>query len=339
MELDRRQFMAASAATFGTPFVGSADEALAQTATRAPVTPPALPPDAGLFEGFEAKWVHTRGADIFLRHGGDGPPLLLLHGNPLTHTSWHKVAGRLAKRFHVVAADLRGYGDSVGPTDGGANHVNYSFRTMAQDQVDVMAALGHDRFFLAGHDRGARTAHRLTLDHPDRVRKVALIDIVPTRYVWAHTSLEWALGAWHWSFMAQPDAMFERMIAAIPAREFVLRHLSRTGKPAFFDDRAVAEYVRCFTRKTIHGSCEDYRAAASIDLEHDEVDYRAGRKIAQPTLVLWGRRGAVGRLYDDVLRIWREAAGTVTGGAVESGHYPAEEAPQEVLDAFERFFV
>ena len=339
MELDRRQFIAATAATFGTELVAPSREAPGQAATGASASPPALPPDAGLFEGFEARWVRTRGADIFLRHGGDGPPLLLLHGNPLTHTSWHKVASRLAKRYHVVATDLRGYGDSVGPTDGGANHINYSFRTMAEDQVEVMAALGYNRFFLAGHDRGARTAHRLTLDHPDLVRKIALIDIVPTRYVWAHTSREWAMSGWHWSFMAQPDEMFERMIAAIPAREFVLRHLGRTGKPAFFDDRAIAEYVRCFTPKTIHGSFEDYRAAATVDLDHDEVDHQAGRKIGRPTLVLWGRRSNVGQLYGDVLTIWRQAATTVIGGPVESGHYPAEEAPQAVLEAFETFFV
>jgi haloacetate dehalogenase len=331
--------MTASAAALGTPFVGPSSDGVAQTTARAASSPRALPPDAGLFDGFKPQWVHTRDAEIFVRHGGDGPPLLLLHGNPLTHASWHKVAGQLAKRFHVVATDLRGYGDSVGPSDGGPNHMNYSFRVMARDQVEVMTALGHDRFFLAGHDRGARTAHRLALDHPDRVRKVALLDIVPTTYVWAHTSREWALGAWHWSFMAQPEDLFERMIAAIPAHEFVLRHLGRTGKPAFFDDRAIAEYVRCFTPKTIHGSCEDYRAAATIDLEHDEADRRAGRKIEPPTLVLWGRRSNVGQLYGDVLAIWREAATAVTGGAVESGHYPAEEAPSAVLEAFERFFV
>jgi len=336
--MDRREFVAVAAAGIGAQLVHPSGDALAQTTTQAPIATRPLPPDAGLFPGFEARWVRTRGADIFLRHGGEGPPLLLLHGNPLTHASWHKVAGVLARRFHVVSADLRGYGDSVGPTDGGVNHVNYSFRAMAQDQVDVMAALGFDRFFLAGHDRGARTAHRLALDHPDRVRRVALLDIVPTRYVWAHTSREWALGAWHWSFMAQPDELFERMIAAIPAREFVLRHISRTGKPAFFDDRALAEYVRCFTPKTIHGSCEDYRAAAGIDLEHDETDHQAGRRIASPALVMWGRRSNVGQLYGDVLAIWREAASDATGGAVESGHYPQEEAPQAVIGAFERFF-
>ena len=258
----------------------------------------------------------------------------------MTHASWHKIAGPLSQRFHIVTADLRGYGDSIGPRDGGPNHANYSFRTMAQDQVDVMATLGYDRFYLAGHDRGARTAHRLALDHPARVRKVALLDIVPTRYVWSRTSREWTLSSWHWSFMAQPEDMFERMIAAIPAREFVIRHLGRTGAPAFFDDRALNEYVRCFTPKTIHGSCEDYRAAATIDLEHDDADHQAGRKISAPTLALWGRRSGVGRFYGgDILPVWREAATDVTGGPLETGHYLAEEDPQAVLAAFARFFV
>jgi haloacetate dehalogenase len=334
--MDRRQFVQAAAAGFSAPMVSSAGDVTAQSS---PPSARTLPPDSGLFNGFEARWIRTQGADIFLRHGGKGPPLLLLHGNPLTHASWHKVAGTLASRFHVVAADLRGYGDSVGPAEGGANHVNYSFRAMAQDQVDVMAALGYERFFLAGHDRGARTAHRLALDHPAAVRKVALLDIVPTRYVWEHTTREWALGSWHWPFMAQPEEMFERMIAAIPPREFVVRHLGRTGTPTFFDERALNEYVRCFTRKTIHGSCEDYRAGATIDLEHDNADHRAGRKVSVPTLVLWGRRSGVGMLYGDVLSIWREAATEVTGGPLETGHYPAEEAAESVIDAFERFFV
>ena len=334
----------AAAAGLGTQFVSASRAGgLAQTVAQTGTTPPptmALPPDSGLFRGFEARWVRTDGADIFVRHGGTGPPLLLLHGNPQTLTIWHKIAGTLAARFHVVAADLRGYGDSVGPIDGGEAHVNYSFRTMARDQVDVMAALGYDRFFLAGHDRGARTAHRLALDHPGRVRRLALLDILPTRYVWSHASREWVLNSWHWSFMAQPDDMFERMIAAIPAREFVLRHLGRSGKPAFIDDRALAEYVRCFTQKTIHGSCEDYRAAAGIDLEHDEADHLAGRKVAVPTLVLWGRRSHTGRFYGgDLLSIWREAANEVTGGALDTGHYLAEEAPQAVIEAFERHFV
>jgi len=337
--IDRRQFVAAAAAGVGVGLLRSAD-AGAQSVQRAAVIDRPLPPDPGLFSGFEPKWVRTNGADIFVRHGGEGPPLLLLHGNPQSHACWHKVAGTLARRFHVVAADLRGYGDSVGPADAGEEHVNYSFRTMARDQVEVMAALGHERFFLAGHDRGARTAHRLALDHRDRVRKVALLDILPTRYVWGHPSREWSLNSWHWSFMAQPDEMFERMIAAVPARDFVLRHLGRSGKPAFIDDRALAEYVRCFTPKTIHGSCEDYRAAATIDLAHDDVDHQAGRKIAMPALIMWGDRSHTGRFYGGKqLAIWRDAAREVTGGPLDTGHYLAEEAPASVIQAFERFFV
>jgi haloacetate dehalogenase len=299
-----------------------------------------LPPDAGLFPGFEPRWISTSGADIFLRHGGSGPPLLLLHGNPMTHASWHQVANHLAKRYHVVAADLRGYGDSVGPSDGGPNHASYSFRAMAQDQVDVMSALGFDTFFVAGHDRGARTAHRMALDHPTRVRKVALLDILPTRHVWANTSRGWVLNSWHWTFMAQEDEIFERMMAAIPARDYIRRHLGRFGRPAFMDERALNEYIRCFTPKTIHGSCEDYRAGARIDVDLDEADYQAGNKISIPALVMWGRRSHTGRFYgEDILPIWREVATDVTGGPLDTGHYPAEEAPDKVIEAFERFFV
>src|SRR5438552_10540273 len=174
--MDRREFVAAAAATLGAPLVPAAAEATAQTPSR---SSPPLPPDNGLFDGLEARWVRTQGADIFLRHGGEGPPLLLLHGNPLTHVSWHKVAARLAEHFHVVAADLRGYGDSVGPEEGGENHINYSFRAMAQDQVEVMEQLGYKSFCVAGHDRGARTAHRMALDHPERVQRAAVIDILP----------------------------------------------------------------------------------------------------------------------------------------------------------------
>jgi haloacetate dehalogenase len=170
-----------------------------------------------MFEGFTRTEIETKGARINLRHGGDGPPLLLLHGNPLTHASWGKIAGRLAERFNVVAADLRGYGDSVGPDDGGENNINYSFRAMAQDQVEVMEKLGYREFFVAGHDRGARTTARMCLDHPDRVKRAALIDILPNHHIWTHTSKEWALRSWHWAMMAQPYDFPERMLAGIPA--------------------------------------------------------------------------------------------------------------------------
>ena len=338
--IDRRHFVASVAAGLGTQLVAAPGDAVAQTASTARSTTRPLPPDPGLYPGFEARWVRTNGADIFVRHGGTGPPLLLLHGNPLTLSSWHKIAGPLARKYHIVATDLRGYGDSVGPVDGGVKHINYSFRAMAQDQVDVMTALGFDRYFVAGHDRGARVAHRMALDHPERVRKLALLDILPTRYVWNNTSREWALNSWHWVFMAQPDEMFERMIEAVPAQDFIMRHLGRTGKPAFIDDRALAEYIRCFTPKTIHGSCEDYRAAAGIDLEHDEADHKAGRKIAAPALIVWGSRSHTGRFYGgDLLSIWREEAADVTGGPLNTGHYIAEEGPAAVAESFERFFI
>src|SRR5712692_5155362 len=193
-----------------------------------------------MFEGFTRTEIETSGARIHLRHGGDGPPLLLLHGNPLTHVSWHKIANRLAEHFHVVAADLRGYGDSVGPEGGGPNNINYSFRAMAQDRVEVMEQLGYREFFVAGHDRGARTTARMCLDHPDRVKRAALVDILPNHHIWTHTSREWALCSWHWAMMAQPYDFPERMLAGIPAQYFMEKKLSRPGIGlGFFDPAAL----------------------------------------------------------------------------------------------------
>ena len=241
-----------------------------------------------MFEGFTRTEIETPssmfgGARIHLRHAGDGPPLLLLHGNPMTHVMWHKIANRLAEHFHVVAADLRGYGDSVGPDDEGPNSINYSFRAMARDQVEVMERLGYREFFVTGHDRGARTTARMCLDHPDRVTKAALIDILPNHYIWTHTSREWALRSWHWSMMAQPYDFPERMLAGIPARYFMEQKLSKPGIGlGFFDPEAFEEYVRCFNWKTIKGSCADYRACATCDLDMDTEDFEAGRKITVP---------------------------------------------------------
>ena len=187
-----------------------------------------------MFEGFTRTEIETRGARIHLRHGGDGPPLLLLHGNPLTHVSWHKIAPRLAEHFHVVAADLRGYGDSVGPDDCGQNNINYSFRAMAQDQVEVMEKLGYREFFVAGHDRGARTTARMCLDHPDRVKRAAVIDILPNHHIWTHTSKEWALRSWHWALMAQPYDFPEQMMAAVPAQWYMEKKLSKPVSVSVF---------------------------------------------------------------------------------------------------------
>lgn len=290
-----------------------------------------------MFEGFTAAAIETSGAHIHLRHGGDGPPLLLLHGNPLTHVSWHKIADRLATRFHVVAADLRGYGDSVGPEDGGPNHVNYSFRAMAQDQVEVMEALGYRAFFVAGHDRGARTAHRMCLDHPERVRRAALVDILPNYHIWTHASKAWAMKSWHWLFMAQPYDMPERMMAAVPPEWFMEKKLSKPGIGlGFLSPEAFAEYVRCFTWKTIHASCEDYRACATCDLEMDTADL--GRKVEMPLLVVWGAKSHTGTVHGDVLTIWKDYATTVVGGPIDCGHYVPEEAPDETYAWFARFF-
>lgn len=292
-----------------------------------------------MFATFEIADLDTSGARIRLRHGGSGPPLLLLHGNPLTHVSWHKIAEPLAARFHVVAADLRGYGDSVGPQDGGENHVNYSFRAMAQDQIEVMRQLGYDEFFVAGHDRGARTAHRMCLDHPGRVRKAAVVDILPSHYIWTHASKQWAMKSWHWLFMAQPFDFPERMMSAVPPEWYMERKLSKPGIGLdFFDRQAFAEYVRCFNWKTIRGSCEDYRACATCDFDMDDGDWRKGNKIGCPLLVIWGARSHTGSVYGDVLEVWRSYAANVTGGPIDCGHYVPEEAPEQTLSWFLRHF-
>ena len=232
-----------------------------------------------MFEGFTRTEIATSGARIHLRHGGDGPPLLLLHGNPLTNVSWHKIAPRLAERFHVVATDLRGYGDSVGPDDAGENNINYSFRAMAQDQVEVMEKLGYREFFVAGHDRGARTTARMCLDHPDRVKRAALIDILPNHHIWTHTSKEWALRSWHWALMAQPYDFPEQMMAAVPAQWYMEKKLSKPGIGlGFFDPEAFAEYVRCFNWKTIKGSWPIIAPARPATLKWTRPTSRPGAR-------------------------------------------------------------
>ena len=290
-----------------------------------------------MFEGFERRDIQTSSARIRLRHGGEGPPLLLLHGNPLTHVSWHKVANRLAADFHVVASDLRGYGDSVGPEDGGQNHIHYSFRAMAQDQVEVMETLGYKEFYVAGHDRGARTAHRMCLDHPVRVKKAAVVDILPNYYVWTHASKDWAMKSWHWLFMAQPYDFPERMMASVPAEWYMEKKLSKPGIGlACFNPEAFAEYVRCFTWKTIRSSCEDYRACATCDLEMDTAD--KDKKVPCPLLVIWGAKSHTGTVHGDVLQIWKGFGMDVIGGPINCGHYVPEEAPEETYGWFVRFF-
>jgi haloacetate dehalogenase len=287
-----------------------------------------------VFEGFESRRVETGGAEIHLRLGGSGPPLLLLHGYPQSHVMWHKIAPALAERFTVVAADLRGYGDSSKPP-GGERHEAYSKRAMARDQVEVMAALGFERFSVVGHDRGARVTHRMALDHPERVDKAAVLDICPTKAMYERTDKAFATAYYHWFFLIQPFDLPERLIGADP--DFYLeRKIGAWGRTEnAFDAEALAEYKRCFRDPaTIHASCEDYRAAAGIDLEHDAEDL--DRKLACPLLVLWGAKGVVARSYD-VLAVWRERAERVSGRALPCGHFLPEEAPEETLAALLAF--
>jgi haloacetate dehalogenase len=279
-----------------------------------------------LFPGFEPCRVRTAGAEIHLLTGGRGPPLLLLHGYPQTHSMWHKIAPRLAEHFTVVCPDLRGYGDSSKPASA-ADHAPYSKRAMALDQVEVMLALGFRRFALAGHDRGARVAHRLARDHPDHVERLAVLDISPTAAMYAKTDMAFATAYYHWFFLIQPHDLPERLIGSDP--DYYLRKkLGGWGSSLeHFDARALAEYERCFRNPgTIHASCEDYRAAASIDLEHDAQDIE--RKLECPVLVLWGAKGVVNRLFAP-LSDWRAVAYDVRGRTLPCGHYLAEEAPAE----------
>ena len=285
--------------------------------------------DARLFPGFQRRRINTGGAEINLVHGGKGPPLLLLHGYPQTHAIWHRVAPRLAERFTVVATDLRGYGDSSKPR-GLPDHSNYSKRSMALDQVEVMQHLGHDRFAVVGHDRGGRVAHRLALDHPERVTRLAVLDIVPTLTMYRRTTEAFARAYYHWFFLIRPEPFPERLIGADP-RFFIEQNMGsrHAGLSAFAPD-AFAEYVRCFSDpEAIHASCEDYRAAASIDLEHDEADLE--RKLACPLLALWGSKGIIERCFSP-LSDWQERAGSVSAKALDCGHYLPEEAPDALLE-------
>lgn len=284
-----------------------------------------------MLEGFTQRRVPTSDATINVRTAGSGPPLLLLHGYPQTHVEWRHIAPRLAEDHTVVLADLRGYGDSDKPR-GSDTHVEYSKRVMAQDLVEVMEALGHERFVVIGHDRGGRVAHRMALDHPDRVLGLVVIDIAPTYEMFRTADASFGHRQFHWFFLAQPVDLPERLLAG--AEEYwVRKRVGREGRD-FIEEEAVREYIRCFTAATIHGSCEDYRAAATIDLEHDEADLDV--KVACPTLVLWGAMGQINRRYD-ALAVWRERATDVDGEAMPSGHFVPEEAPEETFRALRTF--
>ncbi|MDQ6604909.1 MAG: alpha/beta hydrolase [Chloroflexota bacterium] len=283
-----------------------------------------------MFEGFDLTMIETDAATIRVRHGGSGPPLLLLHGHPQTHVMWHKIAPRLAEDFTVVAADLTGYGDSSKPPTT-PDHAPYSKRAMARDQIAVMRHLGFDRFFVAGHDRGGRCAYRMALDHPEHVQKLAVLDIVPTSEAFRRADMKFGLGYWHWFFLAQPYDLPERLIGANPENYYF------HGTRDLFAPEALDDYLRCVRNPaTIHAMCEDYRAGATMDFALDEAD-RGTRRIACPTLALWGHRGALDKWYD-VLAIWRDWADDVRGRALDSGHYLAEEAPDETYAELRAFF-
>lgn len=289
-----------------------------------------------MFSGFEKRRINANGVTINAVIGGAGPGLLLLHGNPQTHVIWHKVAGRLAERFTVVATDLRGYGDSSKP-EGLADHGNYSKRALAQDQVDVMRALGFERFFLVGHDRGGRVGHRLAIDHPERVEKLVTLDIIPTLAMLEQTNMEFARAYFHIFLQIQPAPFPETLIGADPEYYLKATMGRRRAGLSPFTPEALAEYIRCFKNpETIHAICEEYRASASIDLEHDRADRAAGRKIACDTLALWAEFGAMER-YFKPLEEWRRVAQRVTGHSLPCDHYIPEEVPELLLPELQSF--
>jgi haloacetate dehalogenase len=284
-----------------------------------------------VLDGFETTEIDTGGARIHVRRAGSGPPLLLLHGYPQTHAMWHRIAPALAADFTVVLTDLRGYGASSKPGSL-PDHWPYTKRAMARDQVAVMHALGFDRFAVCGHDRGGRVGYRMALDHPERVTRLAVLDIVPTGEVLMRADRAFGLGYWHWFFLAQPAPTPERMIGADPDAYY--RHFDAD----FFDPEAVAAYRRAADDPdTIRAMCEDYRAGAGLDVEHDLADKNHRRRIACPLLALWGGRWYLEDWYD-VLGIWREWADDVSGRAIDAGHYLAEERPDDVLAELRCFF-
>jgi haloacetate dehalogenase len=283
------------------------------------------------FPGFRAQRVSTdEGVEIHALTGGNGPPLLVLHGHPQTHVIWHRAAPRLAERFSVVLADLRGYGDSSKP-EGNEDHSHYSKRTMARDLLRVMQSQGHQRFAVLAHDRGARVAHRLAADHGDAVSRMTLLDIAPTLAMYRQTNEGFARAYWHWFFLIQRAPLPERLIEADPAayiRELMGARHAGLGP---FDPRALDEYTRCLQQPgAAHAMCEDYRAAAGIDLEHDQADRDAGRMLAMPLQVLWGAKGIVQRCFDPLAE-WQKVASDVRGDALPCGHYIPEEAPEALL--------
>ena len=293
--------------------------------------------DAALFPGFRPFRQAVNGVEIAGVIGGSGPPLLLLHGHPQSHVIWHKVAQDLAGDYTVVATDLRGYGASSKP-EGSARHVEYSKRVMAQDQVEVMRALGFGRFRLCAHDRGARVAHRLCVDHPAHVERAMLLDIAPTLAMYENTDMAFASAYWHWFFLIQPHPFPETLINATPdfyiSKLMGLRHAGLQP----FAPEAMDTYAAAMREPAcVHAMCEDYRAAATIDLEHDRADRDAGKRVRVPLRVLWGEHGVIQRCFKP-LELWQAVAENVSGGTVPCGHYVPEEAPEALLKEMRTFF-
>lgn len=296
-------------------------------------------PSNDLFPGFLSRRLAGEGAELFCRVGGDGPPLVLLHGYPQTHAAWHRVAPSLAKHFTCVIPDLRGYGESSIPEPAGT-HETYSKRSMARDVIAVMAGLGHRRFSVLGHDRGARVAYRLALDAPECIERVGILEVVPTAEMWNRFDAEMAMSAYHWTFLAQPAPLPERMIASDPIAylDWTLASWSEKGSLEAFDPGALESYRRAYAQPDrIRAFCEDYRAGAGIDRALDDADFKAGRKIEAPLHFVWSSHGFPAKTGDP-MGLWRSWAKTVTGNEVEAGHFVAEENPEGVLSAFIPFF-
>lgn len=282
-----------------------------------------------MFDGFTLERVELPGATLRVRHGGSGPPVLLLHGHPRTHVTWHRVASLLATSYTIVCPDLRGFGQSSTPADT-SNHAGSSKRAKALDCVALMRACGHERFTVVGHDRGAYVAFRLAMDHPGLIDRLAVLDAVPILEALERCDTRFATDWWHWFFYAQP-AKPEQAILADPAAWY-------GGSPATMGDEAYADYLAAISNPaTVHGMVEDYRAGLGIDCQHDEADRSAGRRVQCPTLVLWSEKDDMRQLYGDVLAIWRPWVTSLRGHGIDSGHHMAEEAPEAVAEALRAF--
>ncbi len=285
-----------------------------------------------MFDGFRLEHIDTGEATLRVRHGGSGPPLLLLHGHPQTHVCWHLVAPQLIEHFTVVCPDLRGYGESSKPPTT-PDHEPYSKRVMARDMVSLMEKLGHTTFIVAGHDRGGYVSYRLALDHPERVERLAVLDIVPAFEAWRRADAQFMLRWWHWAFMAQPAPLAESFLTANPDAYYF-----RTGRERFHPD-ALADYLRAVhDPETVHAMCEDYRANATYDRALDATDYHEGKRIRCPVLVLWGKQDDLEDLYGYPLTLWQDWADDVRGRGLECGHYLAEEKPDELAAELDAFF-